>query len=116
MDFKKIAAKREERLNSIYSIDEDYAAYGRYCAKNTCVGVWKELLGFDAKRELGIQRESEVWRCPNCKEVTSAKGSVSEQTSGFAAYDTFSSGHPVTEEDGFSPVNSIKPDKDRTKR
>ncbi len=114
-DFKKIAKKREKRLESIYSIDEDYSHYGRYCGKNTCVGVWKELLGHDQKKDLGISRESEVWRCPKCKEVTSATGSISEQTSGFSSLDNYSSG-PVSSEDGFDAVNEIKEDKDRKKR
>ena len=116
MDFKKIAQKKEERLAKVYSIDDDYAAYGRYCAESTCVGVWKELLGFEAKRALKIERESEVWKCPKCGKVTSAVGSVSEQTSGFSAYDTYSSGEPVAKGDDFEPVNKIEPDRDRTKR
>ncbi len=51
MDWKKFAANREKRLESIYSLEDDYTAYGRYCGKDTCVGVWKELLGFDQKRD-----------------------------------------------------------------
>jgi len=116
MNFKKIAEQKEKRLNKVYSIEEDYAAYGRYCGEPTCVGVWKELLGFDQKRAMKIERESEVWRCPKCGKVTSAIGSVSEQTSGFSAFDTYSSGEPVDEKDGFKPVNEISPDPNRTKR
>jgi len=113
VDFKKLAKKREDRRKSFYEIEEDYSAYGRYCSK--CAGVWKELLGYDERKKLGIERESEVWRCPNCKEVTTAKGSISEQTDGFSAYNTFTNG-PVTKDDAFSPVNKIEEDKDRTRR
>lgn len=113
VDFKKLAEKREERKKEIYSIDEDYAAYGRYCSK--CAGVWKELLGYDERKKLGIERESEVWRCPNCKEVTTAMGSISEQTDGFSAYNTLTQG-PIANEKGFEPANKIEEDKDRTKR
>lgn len=116
MDFKKVAAKSKARLDKVYAIEDDYAAYGRYCGEPTCVGVWKELLGFDEKRALKIERQSEVWRCPKCGKITEAIGSVSEQTSGPAAYNTYNSGQPAAEEDGFEPVNSIKPDRDRTRR
>ncbi len=116
MNFKKIAEKRERRLESIYAIDEDYAAYGRYCSEPTCVGVWKELLGFDQKRALKIERESEVWRCPKCGKITSATGSISEQTSGFSAYDTYNSLEPIDDKDNFDAVDSIKEDRNRTKR
>ena len=116
MNFKKISEKSKDRLAQVYEIEEDYAAYGRFCGEPTCVGVWKELLGFEQKRDLNIERESEVWRCPNCGKVTSAKGLVSEQTSGFSAFDTYNSGEPADEEKDFSPVNDIKPDPNRTKR
>ncbi len=115
MDFKKIAAEREKRLSKVYEIEEDYSAYGRYCGEPTCVGIWKELLGFEQRRALKIERQSEVWKCPNCGKVTQANGSTAEQTSGFAAYDTFNSGEPATEED-FKAVDSIKPDRDRKLR
>ena len=113
-DLKKRAAAREARLDSIYAMEENYSAYGRFCDKNTCVGVWKELLGFDERKKLGIERTSEVWRCPKCKEVTEANGSIADQTSGFGAYNTYNNG-PVADENDFD-VPKISPDKDRTKR
>jgi len=116
MDFKKIAKAREDRLDRVYAIDEDYAAYSRYCSEPTCAGVWKELLGFDQKRAMKLERDSEVWRCPKCEKVTSAVGSISEQTSGFSALDTYNSGEPINEKDNFKKVDKISPDKDRTKR
>jgi hypothetical protein len=108
------AAERQKRFDSIYSMEEDYAAYGRYCAKPTCVGVWKELLGYDARKKLNIDRVSEVWKCPKCEEVTNAMGSISDQTSGFSSYDTYNNG-PIEGDDDFEPTK-ISPDKDRTKR
>ncbi len=116
LDFKKIAAEKQARQNRVYEIEEDYTVYGRYCNEPTCVGVWKELLGFDQKRAMKIERDSEVWRCPKCGRVTEAIGSISEQTSGPAAYNTNSSNAPIAEEDGFDAVNSIKPDKERKLR
>jgi len=116
MNFKKIAEKSKARLDKVYSIEDDYAAYGRYCAEPTCVGVWKELLGFDKKRTLKIERDSEVWKCPKCGKVTEAVGSISEQTSGPAAFNTYNSGEPAINADDFSPVNSIKPDTKRILR
>ncbi len=116
-DWKKVAAKREKRLDSIYSIEEDYSTYGRYCGKNTCVGVFKQLLGWEDKRALGLASEVISWKCPHCDEVTTATGSVSEQTSGFSGYSTHSSSDESTEkENGFEQVNKIEEDKDRTKR
>jgi len=116
MDLKKIAKAREERLSSVYAIDDDYAAYGRYCSEPTCVGVWKELLGFEQKRAMKIERDSEVWRCPKCDKITQAVGSTSEQTSGFSAYNTYNSREPLNKKDNFKKVDKISPDKDRTKR
>lgn len=115
MDFKKVIAESKARLDKVYSIEEDYAAYGRYCGEPTCVGTWKELLGFEQRRALKIERESEVWRCPKCGKVTQANGSTAEQTSGPAQFNTYNSGQPATDED-FDAVNSIKPDTKRQLR
>ena len=105
---KQLKENRDKRTESIYKMEEDYSAYGRFCAKNTCVGVWKELLGYEAKKKLGIERVSEVWKCPNCDQVTQAHGSTAEQN-GFSAYNTQNVNQDVT-----PPV--IEEDKDRTKR
>jgi len=112
---EKRAGERKARIESIYAMEENYSAYGRFCDKDTCVGVWKELLGYDARKKLGIERTSEAWKCPNCGQVTHANGSIADQTSGFSAYDTYNNG-PAADPDDFNPVNSISPDKDRTKR
>jgi len=111
---QKRAEERKARIESIYSMEDNYAAYGRFCSKNTCVGVWKELLGFEDRKKLNIERTSEVWRCPKCKEVTEANGSIADQTSGFSAFNTYNDG-PIANEKDFEPTK-ISPDKDRTKR
>ena len=116
MDFKKIAAEKDKRLARVYEIEEDYAAYGRYCGEPTCVGIWKELLGFEQRRALKLERQSECWKCPKCGKVTSALGSTAEQTSGFSALNTYNSLQPADDADDFSPVDSIKPDKERRLR
>lgn len=115
IDLKKIAAKRDKRMSAIYELEDDYTAYGRYCGEKTCAGVWKILLGHDEKKKLGLEREDLTWKCPKCGKITSAIGSVSEQTSGFSAFNTYTKG-PIADKDAFKPVNKISPDKDRTKR
>lgn len=111
---QKRAEKRKKRIDGLYSMEEDYTVYGRYCNKPTCVGVWKELLGFDDRKKLGIERNSEVWRCPKCGEITMANGTVADQTSGFAGVNTYNNG-PIARDTDFEPTK-ISPDKDRTKR
>jgi hypothetical protein len=113
IDFKKLAEKSKTRLSKLYEIDDDYSSYGRYCGNKGCEGVWKELLGYEAKKNLGIEKNDQVWKCPNCGQITSASGSVSEQTSGFASMNNSANGEVV--EDGLKPVK-IEKDTDRTKR
>ena len=110
--FKKIAEERAKRMDALYEIDEEYAPFSRTC--ETC-RVQKELLDTAEKKKLGLSQTEAAWRCPECKEVTEARGSIDEQTDGFSKmnHDT-NPGASIADEDGkFKDMNSVSSDSER---
>lgn len=80
--FKKLAEQREARVDSIYTIDEDWSNYGPNCPKH--VGVRRLHVSGEEKVKLGHSQTDVVWQCPVDGEIFAGEGSVADQTSGFA--------------------------------
>jgi len=103
--FTKIAAKRAERKEELYSIDEEISAYSPNCPDH--VAVRRELVGLKERRAAGYDTNDVVWKCPVDGKVFHAEGSVSEQTDGFASKNNLHRNVEPIEDGGFDAANKL---------
>lgn len=101
----KIAAKRKERAESIYEIDEDWSNYGPNCPDHP--GVRRLHVGLDEKSKKGYSSTDLVWKCPVDEKIYAGEGSISEQTKGFSSKNNLKSSDAEMEDEGFDAVKKL---------
>lgn len=102
---KQYAAKKQEREEGIYSLEEDWHVYGANCP--THPGVRKYLVGEKEKKELGYAKSALVWKCPVDGEIFAATGTVAEQTDGFAAHNNLHKNREAIIDEGFEAAKKL---------
>ena len=103
--FKKLAEKREERAKALYALEEDWSVYGPVCPEHE--GVRKLLVGQTEKRAQGYKDDDLVWKCPVDGKYFAAKGSIAEQTDGFAAKNQLRHNTESIIDDGFEAAGKL---------
>jgi len=103
--FKKIAAKRKEREESLYAIDEDWSHYGPNCPDHP--GVRRYHVGLDDKSKKGYSSTDLVWQCPIDEKIYAGEGSIAEQTHGFASQNNLRSSDSEMIDEGFEAVKKL---------
>lgn len=102
---EKIAAKRKEREESLYAIDEEWSNYGPNCPDHP--GSRRYHVGLDEAEKLGYSKTELVWKCPVDDKIYAAEGSVAEQTKGFSSVNNLRSSDASIIDDGFEAANKL---------
>ncbi len=102
---EKLAKQREARVETLYTIDEDWSNYGPNCPVH--VGVRRLHVSGEEKVKLGHSQTDVVWQCPVDGEIFAGEGSIADQTSGFAQMNnTHRNVAPITD-DGFDAAKKF---------
>ncbi len=101
----KSSAKREKRMNELYSMDADYSNYSTNCPDHP--GVRRFHVGLDECAKLGYSKTELVWKCPIDEKVYVADGSVAEQTKGFSSMNNLRHNQDSIIDDGFDAAEKL---------
>lgn len=104
-EMKKISAKRKERVEQLYAIDEDWTHYGPNCPDHP--GVRRLHVGMDEAEKLGHSQTDLVWKCPIDEKIYVGEGSVAEQTDGFALKNNLRHNQESIIDDGFDAATKL---------